>query len=311
MKILSTAPTRISYFGGGTDLPVYYLRYGGLVISTSINIRQKIVLSDAKTTKVNTMPKGASERFYKEIISEFNGKYEVEASFDTTIESGLGSSASAAVALVGALNKAENFGLNSRMVAEKAWDLEVNKIGLYGGKQDQYAAIFGGANAIWFNPDGTVFSRQLDRKVSEFLHRHTILFNTNLVREKKKIQENLLLLSDQQKFSLDELKSIAKNARWSIMNRSVEEVGRYLRDAWTMKKKSNKDVTKNEIDLLYDTGINSGALGGKLMGSGGGGCMFFWCYPQDRPVIRMAMESLGCTHLDFGIDYNGLEVREI
>jgi D-glycero-alpha-D-manno-heptose-7-phosphate kinase len=310
MKILAHAPTRISLFGGGTDLPIFYKQYGGLVINMSINLRQHIEIDFGKDTNIDIYPKGASPDFYRAFLEDFDAKGEVRSDFDAVIESGLGSSASAAVAMVAAIARAKGLYMNKRELAEKAWDIEVNKLGLYGGKQDQYAASYGGMSVVWFTRDG-VSAKTIFPQEADFLAKHILLFYTGKNRKSAKIQENLASLDSEKIRSLSEIKRIASFARKYIEAPDIIRLGDLLRESWNQKKSSNKDVSTKEIDDLVEAGISAGAEGGKIMGSGGGGFMFFICKPELQTRVITQMEAVGCKHYDFSIDYNGVEVRKL
>jgi len=311
MKVISITPTRISFFGGGCDLPVYYQKYGGMVINTAINLRQHITLtSESNEWK---MPEKANRGFYTQFFNEFgvHTLMGMEATFDGVIESGLGSSASAATALVGALCKLKNIPMSRMEIAEKAWDIENNKLGLYSGKQDVYASVWGGMNTIWFNQDGTVYRKEIENRVSKYLLTHTLLFYSGENRKNTKIQENFKEPSSEQTEALHEIKRCANLARKTLEFGDVEKIGYLLNDAWQFKKKSNPLVTNERIDKIYATAQHFGAWGGKCLGSGGGGYMIFMAEPRNHEKIINNLKELNCTRVDYSIDRNGLEVREI
>jgi len=302
------APTRISLFGGSTDLPVFYEKYGGMVISMAVNIRQHIELHQESNDWI--MPDGATSGFYLSFFKEFKIHllHGMKAQFDGIIESGLGSSASAAVALIGAMNKLKDLGMSREEIAEKAWDIEVNKLGLYGGKQDQYAAAFGGMNQIWFTRDD-VLVNSFPREIAEFWGKNILLFYTGQNRKKKKIQEQLIKLTPKQVSSLQMIKRQALLVQSDIMLCNTAKVGKHLDTSWHYKKESNKLVTNKEIDMIYSTAIAAGALGGKLCGSGGGGHMIFVVESRKQEAVTKRLEGLGCKYIDYSVDYNGLEVK--
>src|SRR3990167_965754 len=214
MKIIATAPTRLSLLGGGTDLPTYSSKYGGLVLNLAINLYQRVELSDTKPHSVNT-PVGSKIDFYEAIFKEFDldiNSFNILCTFDGIIESGLGSSASAAVALIGSINKLKGLGMTREQIAEKAWDIEVNKIGLYGGKQDQYAAVFGGVNVLEFKTGGEVGGQQLTPQFINGVLPGIVLFYTGENRKSATIQDGFKILSAEQIGSLDNLKRLTIEA---------------------------------------------------------------------------------------------------
>lgn len=310
MRVTATAPCRLSLFGGGTDLPVYFNKYGGIVISMAINIRQHITISDE--SNVYSYIEGANPKFYDAFFKEMDFRpSSMLTSFDTHIESGLGSSASAAVALVGAIDKFLGLGMNRREIVEKAWDVEVNHLGLYGGKQDQYAAAWGGLNVMWFSSTVGTFRKDINGHKRDYLLEHILLFDTGESRKEEKIQEELKSLNNDQLMALHLIKKYANLARKAIECGDVMSIGSLLNEAWEFKKKSNPKMSNEKIDRIYEEAMIAGATGGKLMGSGGGGFMFFFVEPRFQSLVIKALEDLGCKHIDFSVDDNGLDVRRL
>jgi len=317
MILCSQAPSRLSLFGGGTDIMPYADKHGGLVINMAINLRQKMKMyTDDDTFKYaykNIFPPRANPDFYYKIFKEFEGvdggrNTKLECKYDGLLESGLGSSASAAVALVGAINKCNNLGMNLHQIAEKAWDIEVNKIGLYGGKQDQYAAAFGGVNVIEFKKP-RVDITPLARGFIEPLLSSLLLFYLGTNRESSTIQEGFKYLSGKQIKALNKIKQLAFDAIEPIGQGDIETVGKLLDESWQMKKKSNKGVDNKLINDVYDKAKKSGAYGGKICGAGGGGFILFCVPPIKRKAFIKDMQKEGLEWWDFTVDWNGLEVR--
>ncbi len=314
MRIISSAPTRISLFGGGTDLPVYYENgNSGMVISMAINIKQRFELNSPSNEHSNFVTISENPAFYASILSGTGWRAdEVDLSqkFDGEIESGLGTSAAAAVAMVAGLTRMKGQKLTRQQIAERAWDIEVNQMKLYGGKQDQYAAAFGGMNTIYFSSKGvTVDPWPRDR--GEGLVDSILLFHTNTKRKDPKIQEQLLTLDDKQKEKMGAIWGMAMSAIGPIWLGHFHTIGSILNEAWKWKKALNPRVTTPEIDIIYDSAIKAGATGGKLCGSGGGGYIFFICEPNKQSAVTESLTKLGCKPVDFGIDWNGVETRFI
>jgi D-glycero-alpha-D-manno-heptose-7-phosphate kinase len=308
------APTRISLFGGGTDLPVYYQKYGGMTISFAINLRQHVNIQQRIDKGGNiaiTLPEKSSPDFYTKILDEFDGSYVLSSTFDAIIESGLGSSASSAVALVSAISKYKSIPMSTREIAEKAWDIEVNKLGLYGGKQDQYISAFGKFQETYFAMNGNIYLNEVGYKKADMVKDYLLLFYSGENRKNSKLQENLKELNDEQTYSLHEIKRLTKYAKNAIERFDTNAIGSLLNEAWMYKKKSNNGVTNSKIDLIYNTAIDNGAMGGKLMGSGGGGFMFFWTPPNYHKNLITELEKIGCKNWDYSFDNNGVETRII
>lgn len=312
MRVSSSAPTRISLAGGGCDLPIFYEKHGGLVISLAINIRQEMIIEtgiDAHTK--SSIPEGSSQQFYRAIIKELGFKdseVQIQAKFDGKIQSGLGTSASAAVALVAGLTRARGTNLDPEQTAELAWDIEVNREKMYGGKQDQYAAAFGGMNTFYFTEMG-VLTCPWERQVAKELEEVLMLFHTGIIRSDTKIQEQFLTLSESQTIELEKIRTNAMTLIGGLESGDWKFVGHIISEGWEHKKKSNPKVTSPEIDKIYDTAMLSGAYGGKLCGSGGGGYIFFIVPPDKQDKVMMNLMSQGCFPVDFSVDYRGVSSR--
>ena len=309
LKIVVSAPMRISLMGGSTDLPVFYEKHGGLVISMAINLRQKIKIDMEGYEMVPHLKlfKNANPNFYMKFFEEFDCMPQtLKAISDTPIQSGLGSSASAAVALVASLSRLKGQNLTKKEIAEKAWDIEVNKLGLYGGKQDQYAASCGGFNAYIFSKDEVKIAA-LDLN-PRFWKERIILFYIGNVRKNPKIQEGLKELNPLEEKALELIKINAGLAIEALGKEDVQTISELLKESWEAKKKSN-NVTNERIDMVYDEALKSGALAGKLNGSGQGGFMTFLVNPDKQDQVKTALTAIGCTWYDFSLDWNGVETR--
>ncbi len=322
MKISTTAPLRISIFGGGSDLPIYFERHGGLCISMSINLRQHIEIEhDPTLNKTITQPvMGGNFEFYEAIFDEFQvyKGFVFKQKVDVPIQSGLGSSASAAVAIVASLAKIKGIKMTRAEIADKAWDIEVNKLKMYGGKQDQVAAAFGGFNTIYFERKGDNWSllnkgftvMPFSRFVANYWKERILLFDTGIRRTNPKIQEELKKLTDVQETSLKAIHETALEAMTNMHNMKIKPIAKLMRDSWEYKKQSNPLVTTDEIDNIYDTALKAGASAGKLLGSGGGGFMIFLVEPKKQEkLIKKLGKLIGVKHVDYDIDWSGVDCR--
>lgn len=309
MRILSMAPTRISLFGGSTDLPEFASRYGGFCLNMAINIRQEILLTN--DNQIIKYPTNGSENFYWLILNEFGiGKSQTtgfNASFNGEITGGIGSSAAAAVALIGAVNKYKNLGMSRADIAEKAWNIETNKLNLYGGRQDQYCAAFGGVNGMEFRQD-QVTVVPLSRNFADKLYPSLVLFHLGFNRKNPRIQEGFKGLTQGQIFYLDKIKKLVTDAIPYIGEGDIEAVGRLLDKSWELKKKSNKGVGSPVFEMIYRKAKKLGAWGGKICGAGGGGYCIFMIDPAKRQNL---IDSLGIKWIDYDWDFNGVDVRRI
>ena len=311
MRINSTAPCRLSLFGGGSDIPIYSDFYGGLVISLAINLRQHLTLYTGDNLfdiPKNSIPYKGNMDFIHKIFTEFDmGSFHdvrFTSESDALLESGLGASAVAVVATIGAINQVKKLGLTKAEIAERAW--EVESLSNYGGRQDHYASTYGGFNAIIFSKN-LVEVNPLNRKMIDNLLPSLVLMHTNITRTPK-IQDNLKKLSVEQIDNLTTIKELATQALKPLSEGDIEKVGSLLDQSWEAKKKSNR-VSNQQIDEIYKFAKQRGAIGGKLCGSGSGGYMIFVINPTKRDNFIKIMESKGLDWFDFSLDYNGLETR--
>ena len=318
MIVTSTAPCRISLFGGSTDLPTYADQYGGLVINMAINLRQHIKIATEedifKINLRNTVPLNGNKDFMHKIFTDFGiggfAHVRFESESDVPLESGIGASAATAVATVAAINKAKKLNMDKGEIAERAWDIEVNKLNLFGGRQDQYASAFGGVNSIVFSKDKVEVIPTFTNFVDS-IYPSLVLFYTGKNRTSPTIQEGFKQLTFDQIQVLNQIKQIATAAVEPIAEGDIERVGNLLHRAWRLKQRSNKGVSEPWIDKIYEKGKKAGALGGKLCGSGGGGYMIFIVKPNKKDEFINQMENQGVEWYDFSIDFNGVETRII
>ena len=317
MKIIAYAPSRLSFIGGGTDIESYYKNYGGYVINMAINLRQRVELykeDDTFHLIYNKFPvNGNPELFYK-IFENYgvNGHHHVRilSSFDGIIGAGLGSSAAACVCLIGALRRSQGLDMDKDMIAEEAYHTEVFDMGWAGGRQDQYAAAYGGFNQMSFGDgDKIVEVNPFHNGYAENLLPYLLLFYIGGTRESRKIQKGFERLSKKQIKALDHLKENAEQAFHHIIFNEMEDLGYLLHETWQFKKESNKGVSNSRIDDIYDYALKNGAWGGKIMGAGGAGYMLFMCPPEKRNYLIGKMKEKHIEQIDFNIDYNGLETR--
>jgi D-glycero-alpha-D-manno-heptose-7-phosphate kinase len=312
MKIISYTPTRISLFGGGTDLPEFYNTYGGAVISLAINLRQRLTLYSGDEQFESPYSSSPDNPFFYKILEKFHLGSMHHCSFASTFDgimgAGLGSSASAAVGMLGAINKLKSLGLTRSQIAQGAWELENKVIGWHGGKQDQYAATYGGFNHIAFGNDIEV--TPIAQHKGEALREYLTLFYAGGTRKSHKIQQGMKKLSKKQIQALGKINRITLSALLYLVAEQYEEIGRLMDVAWKYKKESNK-VSTPEIDEIYEYAMTSGALGGKLLGAGGGGYMVFMTKPENREQFLEKMKQKNLQMIDFDIDFNGLDCRII
>ena len=286
----SKTPLRISFVGGGSDLPAYYSRFGGAVLSTAINkyvyvgVNKKfdkgIRISYSKTENVHTI-KEIEHNYIRNALNflSINDDIEIVSIADVPSNGcGLGSSSSFSVGLLNVLNSYKGKSIKKEEIAEMACHLEINLCASPIGKQDQYAAAFGGMNVFRFNTDGTVTQEKINctKDFITRLNQQTIVFYVGGVREAHKILiEQSKNLNDTDKYLMtSKMVDLVWDLKSEFESNSIVNYGPILHANWEYKKQLS-NITNNFIDEIYQTAINAGALGGKLLGAGEAGFMLF------------------------------------
>lgn len=280
----------------------------------AINIRQRLEFltgDDAWSLSANRFPPNADPELFYTILKEYDlqgmhiGRF--ISSFDGFIRAGLGSSASSAVCLIAALMRIKGILLDKASIAQEAWRIETQNLGWFGGKQDQYASSFGGLNLIEFGKTVTV--NPLEEKSAEKLLQWSFLTYVGGARSSHPIQKTFESPTEEQKKIFDAMKYKIVAARVWLETGYMSGVGELLDEAWNLKKQSNPAVSNERIDELYTYARENGAVGGKLLGAGQGGYMYFVVPPERRSAFKTALRKKGMEEIDFSIDWNGVEAR--
>ena len=322
--IITKTPYRISFFGGGTDHPTWFKDYGGKVIATTfdkycyISMRYlppffehkyRVVYSKIESVKkideINHPAVREVLKYYKN-----NNGLEIHHDGDLPARSGLGSSSSFTVGMVNALNALKGIYKSSHELASEAIHIEQDLINECVGSQDQVSAAYGGFNEIEFYKDGS-FSVEplminLDRKKA--LNDHLMLFFTGISRFASEVSESQIENMGNCFSQMKELYEMAEEGS-SILTRPnipLEEFGKLLDKAWHNKRSLSAMITNNEIDNLYKTAIKAGAIGGKVLGAGGGGFILFFVKPGDQKKVKNALSKL--THVPFNFENTGSKI---
>lgn len=319
--IITKTPFRISFFGGGTDYPAHYLEHGGSVLATSIDKycyiscrklppffehRHRIVYSAIEN--VNSLD-DIRHPAVREVLKwdETEHGLEIHHDGDLPARSGLGSSSSFTVGLIHALKALRGEMYCKRELAEKAILIEQNFIKENVGSQDQITVAYGGFNRIDFHPAGSfVVTPQIIKEHRRTqLNDHLMLFFTGFTRFASVIAEDQIRNLPNRKQELDAMRSMVGEAVSILANENtpIEEFGTLLAEAWRYKRSLSDMVTTPAIDSLYDTALNAGALGGKLLGAGGGGFLLLFARPEDHSKIVNALSGL--VHVPFKFDNAG------
>jgi D-glycero-alpha-D-manno-heptose-7-phosphate kinase len=301
--IISSAPMRISFAGGGTDLPDFYTKYPGRVISTAIDKFIFIAINHAPYTNHVAARYSLSEEVSHP--SELKNTRIREALLDLGIEknieigsfapiparTGLGSSSSFSVALLKGLYAYIGKKLDKREVAEAACRLEIDLVKEPIGKQDQYAAAFGGLNLLQFNTDGTVDVEPvlLDYKKRMQFESHLILVFLGTTRDAASVLMEQKANTAKNFETLKRMSDSVPVFKEAILHADFQSAGEMLLDGWTMKKQLASAISNPGIDRLYETAMSRGAWGGKVLGAGGAGCLMLLAPLEKRRAVLDAL----------------------
>lgn len=316
--IISKTPLRISFFGGGSDLPAYYTKYPGSVISTSISLYIYVII------KIRSDEKIYINYSKKEIVDDvddvqhdlvreclkmtgIHSGIEITTLSDISSKgSGLGSSSAVTVGLLNALYQLKNVQISKEELAKKACEIEIEKCGHPIGKQDQYGCSIGGFNRINFHKNHEVDYAKINFD-STLLQKNLFLVNTNITRNaniilkdqsnnaKKVINENVELIKICNEFEQLLISS----------NFIMDEIGSLLDKSWKIKKKMSNKISTDLINNLYEKGIKEGATGGKILGAGGGGYILFYVPSSNQ---RNFIKSFDKDIVNFNFDSNGTQI---
>jgi len=337
MLIRSKAPLRISFCGGGTDVSPYLEERGGVVLSATIDkyayatLRPRDDLSItvrsldynfvAKYNLDEVLPYDGNLDLVKAVINHLNkGNNTKGLDFflhsDAPPGSGLGSSSAIVVSLIGLFKHWLHLPLTNYEIAELAYKIERIDMGIKGGKQDQYAATFGGFNFIDFYKEATIVNPlRIPADVLNELHYNLLLCYTGKTRLSAGIIDtqvrNYVQRKEEVARAMDELKAITIEMKNALLRGQLTEFGALLHDAWENKKKMAQQISNPFIDQLYETARKNGALGGKVSGAGGGGYMFFYCPFDRKHLVAEALEKMGAQVVDFNFDFYGLQTWEV
>lgn len=324
--IISRAPVRMSLGGGGTDLKSYYSKYGGFLIAGAIDkyvfisankrFYDSIRLSYSQTEIVNTYHE-IKHAIFKEALQYVKphdgGGIELVSIADVPANCGLGSSSSFTVALLNALHAYNREYISQRQLAEEACMIEIEKLGQPIGKQDQYISAFGGITTLTFEKNGnvTVEPVKMSEDVLDELERNILLYYTGIERRASDIltEQNEKSKKDESAVieSLHQIKKIGYETKRAFETGNLEKFGELLDVHWNNKKQLSKNISNPFIDSCYETARKNGALGGKIMGAGGGGFFMFYA-PEKQDVLTRAMKEKGLKPMKFRFDYEGAKI---
>lgn len=321
--IVTKTPFRISFVGGGSDLESFYRHHQGAVLSTTINKymyisshyffdEDKVRIKYSKTETVKDINK-VRHPIVKEVLKKFkiNGALEISSNADVPTGTGLGSSSAFTVGLLYNLYTVFGEHVSKKRLAEEACDIEINKLKEPIGKQDQYAVAFGGLNVIRFNPGGivNVGPIHLKKEVHEALEDNLVMFYTGKNRKASSIliEQKKNLESNKDKINiLKEMVGLVPVMRETLHKGNLREFGKILHQNWLLKQELASKITDSYINSLYNKALKNGAVGGKILGAGGGGFLLFYCEKKNQGKLRKALSPL--RELKFKFDNEGSKI---
>ncbi|MFM2387692.1 MAG: hypothetical protein RL660_2449 [Bacteroidota bacterium] len=340
MLYRSKAPLRLGLAGGGTDVSPYSEDFGGAVLNMTISLFAHATIEPIDTDVVyfNSFDRGESEEYslsdsaslpltgtldlHKGAFNHVRAKFGWDRSgfrlstyVDAPAGSGLGTSSTLVVAIVGAFVKMLGLPLSDYDIAQMAYEIERNELGLAGGKQDQYAATFGGVNFMEFSSGDKVLVNQL-RVRSEYIseiENNLLLFYTETSRDSATIieKQSKQVASGNSKSieAMHMLKRQAFDMKEALLKGQVHMIGKLLHEGFEYKRQTAKEVSNTSIDDIYNTALAAGASGGKISGAGGGGFMVFYCDHNNRYAVIKALENKGCgSFMKYQIVQHGLKM---
>ena len=322
--IITRSPLRITLGGGGTDLPSYYRQHGGSLITAAIDkyvyvtvmrpFVEGIYLKYSRIEHVQTADE-VQHPIIREAIRMLEFKtpqVEITTLADIPAGTGLGSSGSFSTALLKALYAHRRRLLHPHELAELACEIEINRLGEPVGKQDQYAAAYGGVTCFQFNPDDSVDARPLKASTDALfeLEDNLLLFFTGFSRSAGSILQDQKRRTEESDTAMIEnlhyVKELGTRSLQALESGQTREFGALLHEHWEHKKRRSAGMSNPQVDEWYELARANGALGGKLVGAGGGGFLLFYC--EDHKRVRAAMAKAGLEELRFHFDFEGTKV---
>ena len=321
--IISRTPLRMSFVGGGSDLPVFYRKFGGAVVSTAINqyvyitVNKKfdanIRVSYSKTEEARSV-----DRIRHPLVREsmklagLAGGVEITSIADIPARgSGLGSSSTFTVGLLHALHAQAGRHAGAEQLAREACEIEIDRCGEPIGRQDQYAAAFGGLNFLRFNPDDSVVVEPIicQRETLRTIQDHLLVFYTGITRSASAIlqHQQAALAGEKKKQNVTKkMVALAQDLRRDLQANRVASLGEIIHEGWLLKKSLTHGISTDRIDGWYGKARRAGAVGGKLLGAGTGGFLMFYAPPDRHDAIAHALRDL--RRMDFRFEPSGSRI---
>lgn len=322
MIINAKAPLRLGLAGGGTDVSPYSEDFGGAVLNTTISLYARAVIEpldngkiilesydlneyqelDSNTYLIDDGKLPLLKGVYNRIVSDFVKKplsFKLTTIVDVPKGSGLGTSSTIVVAIIGAFAEWLNLPLGDYDIAHLAWEIERNDLNLAGGKQDQYAATFGGFNFIEFSGDKGVIVNPLRIKslYKQQLEWNLLLYYTGTGRDSAEIIKDQAKRFENQKSNAvsaaHAIKEISYRMKETLLKGEIDNIGNLLDISWNNKKMMSSEISNTVLDEIYTTAISAGASGGKISGAGGGGFIMFYCPKNTKQQVINSLQRFG------------------
>lgn len=328
VRIRSRAPVRISFGGGGSDLTNYFYKGAGAVISATINIYSHICLAirDDQSIYIKSDDIGVESEalniddflandsnlpLIQAVIRVIRPKFgfELTISSDFPVGSGLGGSATVAVAIIGAFNHLRTDKWSKYEIAELAFEAERFVMGISGGWQDQYASVFGGLNFMEFEKNqNLVLPLNIDREVYYELSENLILCNTGVGHDSGLIHsdQKLRVLENDVNILVQENVNLTYQMRDYLLRGNLDKFGAGLNQGWELKRQFSNKISNKKIDAIYDGALQNGALGGKLLGAGGGGFFLFYAKSNQKNKLSQFLKKNSLDIFRFSFESEGL-----
>jgi D-glycero-alpha-D-manno-heptose-7-phosphate kinase len=320
--IISRTPFRISFVGGGSDMETFYSQHQGAVLSTSINkymyisshryfYRDQIQVKYSRTETVSDIDE-LQHPLLREALRKtgIKGGIEISSVADIPSGTGMGSSSSFTVGLLHNLYAINRKFVTHEELAREACEIEIDIVKEPIGKQDQYAAAFGGLNIIYFNRDGSVKVEPLYIKspIYQALESNLIMFYIGNQRKASDIlSEQKKNASTEEKFAiLRQMVGLVSDLRDALYGERLTDFGRILHENWLLKQKLASKISNGEIDQIYNAALDAGASGGKLLGAGGGGFMLFYCEKANQDKLKRSLSKFNA--FDFKFERDGSKI---
>lgn len=323
--IITRAPLRLPLGGGGTDLPSYYSRYGGYLVSSAIDkyvyilvnprFEESIRISYSKTEIVDTVDDIAHPIVREALrLVGLDRGLEIVSVADLPANTGLGSSGSFTVALLHALHTLKREHLPPQELAEEAFHIEAEILGEPLGKQDQYIAALGGICTMEIDRQGHVDAKPIPTShvLSQEFENKVLLFYTGLQRRASDVlaSQSAAVTAGEHKVteSLNLIKKLGYQVGDALHQGNLDGFGKIMHRHWEAKRQMSDKISGSQIDHWYDIARESGAVGGKIVGAGGGGFLMLYCDNADKAHLREAMTQQGLREMSYHIDFEGSKV---